>query len=89
MRRWDSLGPFGTVGDCFNNAAIGVRSRARMRVELLNTRSWATMIELAAALAVTSITSTTSNAVTATSVTSAPPEFETFSTSASSIPQLA
>jgi transposase InsO family protein len=41
------LGLFGTVGDCFDNAAMGP-FWALMQVELLNTRRWATTIELAA-----------------------------------------
>ena len=50
MRRWDLLGSFGTVGDCFDNAATE-SFWARLQVELLNTRRWATTIELAAAMA--------------------------------------
>jgi hypothetical protein len=50
MRRWDLLGSFGTVGDCFDNAAMEA-FWARLQVELLNTRRWATTIELAAAMA--------------------------------------
>lgn len=50
MRRWGLLGSFGTVGDCFDNAAME-SFWARMQVELLNTRRWATTIELAAAMA--------------------------------------
>jgi hypothetical protein len=51
---------FGTVGDCYDNAAME-SFWGRLQVELLNNRKWL----------ITSITSTTSNAVTATSVTSA------------------
>ena len=50
MRRWDLLGSFGTVGDCFDNAAME-SFWARLQVELLNTRRWATTTELAAAMA--------------------------------------
>jgi transposase InsO family protein len=50
MRRWGLLGSFGTVGDCFDNAAMEA-FWARLQVELLNTRRWATTIELAAAMA--------------------------------------
>jgi hypothetical protein len=50
MRRWDLLSSFGTIGDCFDNAAMEA-FWARMQVELLNTRKWATTIELAAAMA--------------------------------------
>ena len=50
MRRWGLLGSFGTVGDCFDNAAME-SFWARMQVELLNTRKWATTIELVAAMA--------------------------------------
>jgi len=48
MRRWGLLGSFGTVS--FDNAAME-SFWARMQVELLNTRRWATTIELAAAMA--------------------------------------
>jgi putative transposase len=50
MRRWGLLSSFGTIGDCFDNAAME-SFWARMQVELLNTRKWATTIELAAAMA--------------------------------------
>jgi transposase InsO family protein len=40
MRRWDLLSSFGTIGDCFDNAAME-SFWARMQVELLNTRKWA------------------------------------------------
>jgi transposase InsO family protein len=50
MRRWGLPGSLGTVGDCFDNAAME-SFWARMQVELLNTRRWATTIELAAAMA--------------------------------------
>ena len=53
MRRWGLLCSLGTVGDCFDNAAMA-SFWARMQVELLNTRRWATTIELAAAIAGTS-----------------------------------
>jgi len=61
MRRWGLLGSFGTVGDCFDNAAME-SFWARLQVELLNTRKWATTFELAGAIA---------DDATATSVTSA------------------
>jgi hypothetical protein len=44
------LASFGTVGDCYDNAAME-SFWARLQVELLNTRKWATTLELAAALA--------------------------------------
>ncbi|UNB52960.1 IS3 family transposase [Mycolicibacterium sp. YH-1] len=50
LRRWGLLGSFGTVGDCFDNAAME-SFWARLQVELLNTRKWAMTIELAAAMA--------------------------------------
>jgi len=50
VRRWGLLASFGTVGDCYDNAAME-SFWARMQVELLNTRRWATTIELAAAMA--------------------------------------
>jgi putative transposase len=40
MRRRDLLSSFGTIGDCFDNAAME-SFWARMQVELLNTRKWA------------------------------------------------
>ena len=50
MRRWGLLGSFGTVGDCYDNAAME-SFWARLQVELPNTRKWATTYELAAAIA--------------------------------------
>jgi transposase InsO family protein/transposase-like protein len=50
MRRWGLLASFGTVGDCYDNAAME-SFWARLQVELLNTRKWATTYELAAAMA--------------------------------------
>jgi putative transposase len=50
MRRWDLLSSLGTIGDCFDSAATE-SFWARMQVKLLNTRKWATTIELAAAMA--------------------------------------
>lgn len=50
VRRWGLLASFGTVGDCYDNAAME-SFWARMQVELLNTRRWTTTIELAAAMA--------------------------------------
>jgi putative transposase len=42
-RRWGLLGSFGTVGDCFDNAAMESFC-ARMQVEPLNTRKWASYL---------------------------------------------
>ena len=50
VRRWGLLASFGTVGDCYDNAAME-SFWARMQVELLNTRRWATTLELAGAMA--------------------------------------
>ena len=50
MRRWGLLESFGTVGDCYDNAAME-SFWARLQVELLNTRKWSTTVELAAAMA--------------------------------------
>ena len=50
MRRWGLLASFGTVGDRYDHAAME-SSWARLQVELLNTRKWATTFELAAAIA--------------------------------------
>lgn len=50
MRRWGLLASFGTVGDCYDNAAME-SFWARLQVELLNTRKWATTLELGAAMA--------------------------------------
>lgn len=50
MRRWGLLASVGTVGDCFDDAALE-SFWARMQVELLKTRRWSTAIELAATMA--------------------------------------
>jgi putative transposase len=50
MRRWGLLASFGTVGDCYDNAATE-SFWARLQVELLNTRKRATTLELAVAMA--------------------------------------
>jgi putative transposase len=50
IQRWGLLASFGTVGDCYDNAAME-SFWARLQVELLNTRKWATTLELAAAMA--------------------------------------
>ena len=50
MRRWGLLASFGTVGDCYDNAAME-SFWARLQVEPLNTRKWATTLELAVAMA--------------------------------------
>ncbi|WP_348636988.1 DDE-type integrase/transposase/recombinase (plasmid) [Mycobacterium europaeum] len=88
MRRWGLLGSFGTVGDCFDNAAME-SFWARMQVELLNTRKWATTIELAAAMA--DYIDNFYNVERRHSYLGniSPTEFETLWTSTYSIPQLA
>jgi hypothetical protein len=50
VQRWGLLASFGTIGDCYDNAAMEA-FWARMQVELLNTRKWATTLELAGAMA--------------------------------------
>ena len=51
VRRWVLfLASFGTVGDCYDNAAME-SFWGRLQVELLNTRKWVTTLELAAAIA--------------------------------------
>jgi transposase InsO family protein len=88
VRRWELLASFGTVGDCYDTAATE-SFWARLRVELLNTRKWATILELAAAMAdyihnfynVERRHSYLGNI--------SPTEFETLWTSTYSVPQLA
>jgi putative transposase len=88
MRRWDLLSSFGTIGDCFDSAATE-SFWARMQLKLLNTRKWATTIELAAAMA--DYIDNFYNAEQRHSYlgNSSPTEFETLWTSTYSIPQLA
>ena len=88
MRRWDLLSSFGTIGDCFDNAAME-SFWARMQVELLNTRKWTTTIELAAAMA--DYIDNFYNVERRHSYLGniSPTEFETLWTSTYSIPQLA
>nr|WP_237166498.1 IS3 family transposase [Mycolicibacterium hippocampi] len=88
MRRWGLLSSFGTVGDCFDNAAME-SFWARMQVELLNTRRWSTTIELAAAMA--DYIDNFYNVERRHSYLGniSPTEFETLWTSTYSIPQLA
>jgi putative transposase len=88
MRRWGLIGSLGTVGDCFDNAAME-SFWAPMQVELLNTRRWATTIELAAAMA--DYIDNFYNAERRHSYLGniSPTEFETPWTSTYSIPQLA
>lgn len=87
MQRWGLLGSFGTVGDCFDNAAM--ESLGADQVELLNTRTWATTIELAAAMA--DYIDNFYNVERRHSYLGniSPTEFETLWTSTYSIPQLA
>ena len=88
MRRWGLLGSFGTVGDCFDNAAME-SFWSRMQVELLNTLRWGTSIELAAAMA--DYIDNFYNVERRHSYLGniSPTEFETLWTSTYSIPQLA
>ncbi len=50
LRRSGLTPSFGSVGDCFDNAAIEA-FWGRMQVELLNTKKWATTFELVVAMA--------------------------------------
>jgi transposase InsO family protein len=88
VRRWGLLASFGTVGDCFDNAAME-SFWARMQVELLNTRKWATTLALAAAMA--DYIDNFYNVERRHSYLGniSPTEFETLWTSAYPVPQLA
>ncbi|MET9031164.1 integrase core domain-containing protein [Nocardia sp. NPDC004168] len=50
LRRHRLLPSFGTVGDCFDNAAME-SFWGRMQTELLNSRKWSTTLELTIAMA--------------------------------------
>ncbi|MGW4095137.1 IS3 family transposase [Nocardia sp. NPDC004750] len=50
LRQHNLIPSLGTVGDCFDNAAIEA-FWGRMQTELLDTRKWATSLELTAAMA--------------------------------------
>ena len=86
--RWGLLASFGTVGDCYDNAAME-SFWARLQVELLNTRKWATTLELAAAMA--DYIDNFYNVERRHSYLGniSPSEFETLWTSTYSVPQLA
>jgi putative transposase len=88
VRRWGLLASFGTVGDCYDNAAME-SFWGRLQVELLNTRKWATTLELAAAIA--DYIDNFYNVERRHSYLGniSPTEFETLWTSTYSIPQLA
>jgi transposase InsO family protein len=88
MRRWGLLASFGTVGDCYDNAAME-SFWARLQVELLNTRKWPTTFELAAAIA--DYIDNFYNVERRHSYLGniSPTEFETLWTSTYSVPQLA
>ena len=88
VRRWGLLASFGTVGDCYDNAAME-SFWARLQVELLNTRKWATTLELAAAMA--DYIDNFYNVERRHSYLGniSPTEFETLWTSTYSVPQLA
>jgi transposase InsO family protein len=49
LRRWDLRASFGTVGDCFDNAVME-SFWGRLQTELLDTRKWATTLELTIAM---------------------------------------
>lgn len=82
------LGSFGTVCDCFDNAAME-SFWARLQVELLNTRKWATTFELAGAIAdyIDNFYNIERRHSYLGSIS--PTEYETLWTSAYSVPQLA
>ena len=88
VRRWGLLASFGTVGDCYDNAAME-SFWGRLQVELLNTRKWATTLELGAAIA--DYIDNFYNVERRHSYLGniSPTEFETLWTSTYSIPQLA
>jgi putative transposase len=88
VRRWGLLASFGTVGDCYDNAAME-SFWGRLQVELLNTRKWPTTLELAAAIA--DYIDNFYNVERRHSYLGniSPTEFETLWTSTHSIPQLA
>jgi transposase InsO family protein len=50
LRRWSILESLGTVGDCFDNAAIE-SFWGRLQTELLDSKKWATTLELTIAMA--------------------------------------
>jgi putative transposase len=50
LRRHQLLASFGTVGDCFDNAAME-SFWGRLQTELLDTRRWSTTVELTVAMA--------------------------------------
>jgi putative transposase len=88
VRRWGLLASFGTVGDCYDNAAME-SFWARLQVELLNTRKWATTLELAAAMAdyIDNFYNTERRHSYLGNIS--PTEYETLWTSTYSVPQLA
>ena len=88
IRHWGLLASFGTVGDCFDNAAME-SFWARLQVELLNTRKWATTLELAAAMAdyIDNFYNTERRHSYLGKIS--PTEFETLWTSTYPVPQLA
>jgi putative transposase len=88
IRRWGLLASFGTIGDCYDNAAME-SSWARLQVELLNTRKWATTLELAVAMAdyIDNFYNTERRHSYLGNIS--PTEFETLWTSTYSAPQLA
>jgi putative transposase len=88
IRHWGLLASFGTVGDCYDNAAME-SFWARLQVELLNTRRWATTLELAAAMAdyIDNFYNTERRHSYLGNIS--PTEYETLWSSTYSIPQLA
>lgn len=89
IRRWGLLASFGTVGDGLPDNAAMESFWARLQVELLNTRKWATTLELAAAMA--DYIDNFYNIERRHSYLGniSPTEFETLWTSTYSVPQLA
>lgn len=88
IRRWGLLASFGTVGDCFDNAAMEA-FWGRLQVELLNTRKWATTLELTIAIAdyIDNFYNTERRHSYLGNIS--PAEFETLWTSTYPVPQLA
>ena len=88
MRRWGLLASFGTIGDCYDTAAME-SFWTRLQVELLNTRKWATTFALAAAMA--DYIDNFYNVERRHSYLGniSPTEYETLWTSTYSVPQLA
>jgi transposase InsO family protein len=82
------LASFGTVGDCYDNAAME-SFWGRLQVGLLNTRKWAITLELAVAMADYIDNFYNVERRHSYLATVSPTEFESLWTSIYSIPRLA